>query len=459
MITFKEYEKRDIEESLWASIKSVFSSIKSLVLKLKFGEKHVVSFKKLLGEDYLVEGWLTTMMGGLAEVTTVYHLLERMKSSGMRVDSKSVTESKKTYENYKKELKRQIKDGVSSAGKEIPQNERESASNQFDDQIERGIALSDRVFLELIKSQDAMVCEYSVINTAHSESKISTADLVIKKMTESEIIEEVRYSLKAYATTAGETSTTKGTSRDPFGFLGMSLGFDQVTTNSLNKLSASTEQVVRAYGRQIPQYAKFNKEITKWVVDEEKKLKATAKWKKAKKGEARAEAKRRCAKKFGREIRDYHLNLWMKIFELGMKKNSGDFKKAVLRAMDLSPSSPILLTAHHDKKGRVNTYLRGPKTVSGDLKKLFEAQLKDIEIKIEAKTVPTPSNLSQLVKQKKLRQGPVFMVFFVSGVEVYRVYGEVKNSILLQMSAAGVGGRVSGQSVKFEINEYLDSIA
>ena len=50
------------------------------------------------------------------------------------------------------------------------------------------------------------------------------------------------------------------------------------------------------------------------------------------------------------------------------------------------------------------------------------------------------------------------MVFYVSGVEVYRVYGDVKNSVVLQRGSGKVGGKMSAKQVKFEIDQYLDSL-
>jgi hypothetical protein len=441
MKRFKQWHQEKVQEDLlegrvWDWVQKQFARLKNTIFKLKFGQSKTqrLSFNsKELNEEYLSEAgdWHANVSGVYAEKWAVWSLANEMKTNKFDI-APTVEESKKIAEDYGKLLKKSAKDGVSlisrSGGKRDPQKLSQASidfiNNNLDEYKKKGIALGKRVFSEQIASvADSAYCRYEIVHSGSSDAGVSTADLKVIKYDKKQMAEEFRYSLKAYMNSG---QRTKGTEKDPFGLLGLMLGIPKMGSKNYTRYKDKFDKM---FGKDLSAYAKSMQDIFRWQQDRIKEIKRTGFV--SPHGLAPAEqAKLEAAQKFGHEIIDLQNEYWQKLFSLAIKKEPVKAKKAVLQLLDLGENYSVLITAGMDKKGQIQTW----KNASPALQKIMSIQdneMDRLDIKLVSserplKPIEVTSGLAKAIGKKTKRTSNLTFVFYIDGVEVYRVGSQLK---------------------------------
>ena len=436
MRRFKRWHQDKIDESLregrvWDWIQKKFAELKGLIFNLKFGETKTerLSFDvRDLREEYLTEAgdWHANVCGVYAEKWAVWSLVNEMKNNKLQVDT-SLDETKKQAEEYGKLLKKSAADGVSYLNKNKQKLSKLSidfVNKNLDGYESKGVALGKRIFHEQVSNvADSVYCRYEIIHSGSTDAGTSTADLKIHKFDKKEMVEEFRYSLKAYMNSG---QVTKGTEKDPFGLLGLMMGIPKMGVRSYKH---KREEFDKMFGEDLSAYAKSSADVFKWVQNRKKEIVANKEV--SPHGlKVPDQAKLEAAQKFGHEIIDLQNEHWQRLFTLALKKEPLKAKKAVLQLLDLGKNYSVLITAGMDKKGQIQTW----KNASPELQRIMSIQdneMDRLDIKLisserKLRPIEVKSGLDKAIGKKTKRGSNLQFAFSIDGVEVYRVTSQLK---------------------------------
>ena len=438
MLKFSDYHDNELHElNIFKWISGKFSEIGKVTRSLKLGQSKKVSFNmRNLSE---AGAWKSTVMGVYAEKWAVYSFAKEMKDNKFALVG-DVNRLKAEAEHYGKLIFQATVDGVSHKGSKLLPSEIETAPKELPGYKEKGIALGKRSFLDdVLPDADSRYCYYEIEHTGGSESLNSTADMVIRKFSQSEMKEEYRYSLKAYLS---DGSKTRGTQKDPFGILGEMIGVSNVTAKSVHKHDM---KFAKAFGDEVAIMAKKSAALQKFYLDEAKKLKSLGD------KDSVNKAKLLVAKKYGGEIIDIQIGYWVKCFEIAAKSHPKEFAEEVLKLLDMRKDSPVLMTAGMDKKGQVTSF----KNSSPEIRKLMNTDSKDVEVSIKGNMRPVKAALQPYIDQPTVFNSNMMIAFSVEGVELYRVSSQVWISGVAQFMAKA-GNLKTKATIESSISEQLD---
>ena len=305
-----------------------------------------------------------------------------------------------------------------------------------------GLDLGDRVFDDLNLGVDARFYTYDVQQTGQLQLS-DTSDIRVVRWSQQRLREKYfPYSLKAYLGDSPDGQFLEMV-KDPMGFLAMSMGVDKKSMGQMvraidvetgeryfdgkakQKFANEAKKVFGAhYTRVISEWAEAHDQCTKWVKEKQKELQKT-------KGlgstNALDYAKSQTAyadelQMIESDMKTWQLSLWIKFFDIGLKKQGDDFKKAVLEILDLDKNSPVLITAGlNHNLGRVITSRRAPRK---DLKKLLSVDFKDLDIKLRSEYRPTGPALRKLGINEEM-ESKIYIDFMCKKELLYSVEGKL----------------------------------
>lgn len=441
MHSFKQFVLYESSFSnLIKKLKTAFASVR----RLKFGQSTKIELKFSGDPGNVLEsagGWQPSAFGVYAEKVAAYNLSSLLRGQGFEITKENVEQLNKEMLEYKKMLETSLKTKTNFAGNPIPEKEVITGLKEFGEYEKKGQALANRVISEITKDLDFEFCKYKILHTGGKEAMNSTADLVIEKMKESEVKRKIEFSLKTYL---AEGKTTRGTSKDAFGFLGMAFGVKNMTAKTFEKhKNKFPAEVVR----ELEFYQRTSRELYEWVDKRKKELKAKGHGLNSAKM-----AKEEAIKKFGSEIIDLQVTYFNEIFRLGIKHRPEEFKSAVLEVLDLKKGSPILLSAGTDSKAK--TIVTHKKEVSPELQRLFDEPLENIQFAVTSAQKAVPKNLQGFMKKQKRHSSTMIIQFLILEEVVYEVKSQIYTNGTAQFSTTS-GKTKTAKSVSIEVEDFF----
>ena len=464
----------------------LFSSFKKIIVavnKLKFGQRAKInlSLPRSLTEDLSLQegGGIAPLLGIYAERVAAAKLCELLRADGYSVvrgtpaalkraalDTRSrltlvftdASKGKEVFDPFPKSGKKPKKYNLTKA-------ESLKGLGHLKAYQKMGFDIADRVFEELGLTSDGRFCDYSFdVKMTGGSDHGSTADIEIIRFSPERIRKKFfPFSLKAYL--SGDSTTFLEMGKDPMGFLARGMGVDQSSMNALLKQidketgksyfeKSSREKFYKeaksVYGKHIDVlsgWVSTHRQIEEYVEKKRAELQKQG----VSSGISLDAAKFYASDLEGVEtdMKSWQLSLWIKFFEVGIKKNPEDFKQGVLEILDLDKSSPVLITAGlNSQLGRVVTYRRSPRK---DLKELVSVSASDLDINVRSEYRPTGPALKELGFLEEMHS-KIIIDFSVEGQVIYSVEGKLNRNGGCQWYAkVGDKTRVEGRPYTIDL--------
>jgi len=185
----------NITQWIKSSFRKIVNSIKKLFSMLNFGQTKRISLgvsnnmKESNGEDRKSD--LKSRIGYYVERVTAYNLCKNLLDSGFKIKSKNLLEELNNEMNrYRTEKIENVKWG---------EKEQKNLSGKIRTSEQQGEALAEKIFTEISSSEDSALCLFDIELAGESRKFETTADLIVTKMSEQKVVQEIFASLKAYS--------------------------------------------------------------------------------------------------------------------------------------------------------------------------------------------------------------------------------------------------------------------
>lgn len=192
-------ETQTIEEKINLSsfLKPVRNLITSLFKKLGFGQTKKISIRvpRNLGET-AGGGLLNKELGEYAEYVAAEALEKKMISNGLEVLNPGTASIKR---KQKLALLKPDSRGRTKQGWQYGAEELKNFDKKLKIYTEAGVKIGEEMFVAASQSEDLAFCSFEIMTAGVTESGKSTADLIVRKHSESGVRDQIRASLKVYA--------------------------------------------------------------------------------------------------------------------------------------------------------------------------------------------------------------------------------------------------------------------
>ena len=429
MLTFQNFLDEGLFSWLKDSLRRISSEIKSILTRLKLGDKVKISLKH---SQHLKEnaagggGNLIRDVGVVAEWITgaeIFDLLDKYN----KANNVGIKYNPQNRQNIRKIASQQLKriHGIYSDAKkptwdgfytDAKGNRKNVMGSDFQNKDPKVIQSRGNYLLKMMPTlrekckssasaifnmaienlNDQNLTEWDIECTGQSDGgKESTTDIVIHKMEKGKVANQFEVSLK---TSLGKPEETRGKSTNPLVIIGKLLGLGMPGHKNYGQLLDSFP--VNQYGKEVESVVKEVKGLLdEWHATE-------GKGSRGKKELWHAFVKERT----GYDAIEMGAHTWIRLLHAFSEKHKVEFVEQLFELLDLKADSPVLVATGQTNKGEVVTAIKSP---SKEVLTEWNKAMRKIELRLDYDP------------NKRIGSSAMKWVFSINGIELPAIGAQI----------------------------------